>query len=910
MNSVICDAKYSRVTNLQRSECVKRESVVSHVCYLAEFTLPRGDYYYGYVTIRFDMDLDRFEDEELMVDFKGYEISQVVVNYADLTKDIKFNDHGIYIPKASLLNDGNTVCVAYKNEYTHNGCGLHSYVDPSDDEQYVYTFFEAHYGHEVMPLFDQPNIKASCTFVLNVVDSWTMISNENVREATLFTDRSLWKDSLPHSILSNGEFDQKSGIKRWQFFATPKLSTYLYTFCGGAYDEVEGPSDLVCPMKLYFRKSVAQWISEDYSSEWFAASNHATRFFEDYMNVEYPYSKMDHVIVPEFNMGAMEQVGCITYTEKYLFKVPPSRSRRINVTNTIMHEIAHQWFGNLITMNWWDDLWLNEAFATFMSCVAQESYVDTKGVLTGQEAWLYLVDDAVWGLREDQEDQTHPISCTAKDTVEAEAIFDGISYGKGSAFLKTWCHFVGSEVFKHGVRDYFSRYMGGNASLCHFVRTQDEASNLEVTSWANDWLMTKGAMEVRVTYSVDPATKLVTEFKVVQGFCKNSDKVFKSHRMDVVFFYSEGDQLRKEMKTVFVDANAATSVDCLNGLKAPDAVLVNSSYHVYCKAINDVSSNEFLLANYHKMDDVIDRYCFIIGLVNLIRDGEFPALSFLRSFEHSLIHEKVAFLKESYLKFAVEMVEYVSEGVYERYVAKLYSVLRLDLTARVKEAEAKGVVADQGECVTSLVSHILSLLGRSTPILQADGLEILKSSSLCGVTLADTQKMQVLALVASLESMTQADRVALIASTLDPMGQSGDVESCKRSCSAAAPDLAEKERIFSILLEAPSDVSQEAYGDYASHFLSVRQPHLASPFVERYYENVLKIHNEKSHFLAEKFFHSLLPSRVFREDETVMTRLQEIGSDADLMFKRNVAATVDRDTRRIKARTLTDESLW
>ena len=304
------------------------------------------------------------------------------------------------------------------------------------------------------------------------------------------------------------------------FKESAKISPYIYAIVAGPYDYYESIVEDLPPMRIYARKSLKEDINH---KEMFLVTQCGMRYYKELFGKEYPFTKYDQVFVPEHNAGAMENVGCVTYNEIYLYRGQvPSLAKRLRFSITNLHELAHMWFGNLVTMKWWDDLWLNESFATYMSFLAMSeikeiSYFDT--------VWATFLRYKFWGISTDQMSSTHPICCEINNTDEAESLFDGISYGKGSAWLKQVYNVLGYDVIKKGLHQYFEKYQWKNTTLPDFVGCLQEAyessenksmgPDFNFTDWCDTWLNTSGINVLEPVVEFDGDT--IKTFQIKQS---------------------------------------------------------------------------------------------------------------------------------------------------------------------------------------------------------------------------------------------------------------------------------------------------------------------------------------------------------------------------------------------------------
>ena len=441
---------------LSQTDAAARALRVSDVSYSIRLDLVAGqETYHGDVTIHFAAT----GEEPLFLDFRGRHISRLMLNGGSIEPD--WTGYRLTLP-GEHLRATNELRIEYENDYDTTGDGLHRFVDPEDGSEYVYTNFEPYEAHRLFPCFDQPDLKATYEFNVAAPSTWRVISN------------------APLAASSPAE----AGRTIFSFARTEVFSTYLTALVGGPYVErhVEHGG---LHLALYARRSMERYLDEQ-AAEILEITGQGMDFFARLFDQPYPFAKYDQVFVPEYNAGAMENVGCVTYNEAYLFRDNATDQQRLDRGETFLHELAHMWFGNLVTMRWWDDLWLNESFATYISYLAL-----TEATRFGDGAWkVFNSDIKRWAYQQDQLPTTHPISGTAADTEIAFLNFDGITYGKGASVLKQLVKHIGRDVFERGMQLYFRRHGWGNATLADFLRCLEDAGNISLAEWARVWLQT------------------------------------------------------------------------------------------------------------------------------------------------------------------------------------------------------------------------------------------------------------------------------------------------------------------------------------------------------------------------------------------------------------------------------------
>src|SRR5712671_148328 len=434
--------------NLTREEARRRALLIHTPLYEISLDLTRdSDTFACEATIHF---LCHEPGANTFIDFLAPAVDSCELNGEEVPKEA-FNGARIALQN---LREANELHVIGTCEYQNVGAGLNRFTDPVDHKVYLHSQFETFDAHRMFPCFDQPDLKASFTFTVLAPTDWVVVSN-NPGQAQPVTG--------------------KENVKRWTFGATPKMSSYLTAIVAGPYHGVRdrhGDIDL----GIFCRQSLAQYLDPD---EIFTITKQGLDFYGEAYKYPYPFQKYDQLFVPEFSAGAMENIGCVTFNEAMLFRSKVTEAVREDRANAILHEMAHMWFGDLVTMRWWDDLWLNESFATFASVFAEAEATEYKN------AWTSFANiEKSWAYRQDQLPSTHPIAADIVDLHAVEVNFDGITYAKGASVLKQLVAYVGLQHFLEGLKVYFGKHAWGNATLADLLSALEEASGRDLSWWS------------------------------------------------------------------------------------------------------------------------------------------------------------------------------------------------------------------------------------------------------------------------------------------------------------------------------------------------------------------------------------------------------------------------------------------
>ena len=528
-------------------------------------------------------------------------------------------------------NESNTLKILFSGDYNHNGVGLHHYTDPSDKKEYLYTQFEPYDCNRLFPVFDQPNLKAVLDLKVIAPKEWIVLSNAHEKEIIDFTVEKckekipLCPESIKH-LFETHSIESKN-YHLYIFNATPRISSYLYALCAGPYYCIENKNhEFRVPLRLFMRESLKDCGEPD---EIFRVTIAGMKFYEDYFGTEFKFDKYDQIFCPEYNMGAMENVGLITLNEFYCWKEKPTKRRRTGFAITVLHELAHMWFGDYVTMNWWNDLWLNESFATFISHLCMANSKDLNETYT--TSWVLFGDYKGYAYSADQKPTTHPVMSEVKNTDVAETDFDVIVYEKGSSMVKQMYYFIGDEAFSKGLKSYFKKYGWGNTVFDDFINEMiaaagDKLNNLK--DLCNQWLQKAGLNEISLNMEVDPNTKLITKFIVNQKPCLEAHPNLITHMVDILFIYDFEDLTKnKVFEKQLIEAKPETAFDFSKEL-APKVVFLNYNDYGYMKLDFDKRSLEGLKQGLPLLKDALIKQSIYRSLFDQMRDGKFTSAEY------------------------------------------------------------------------------------------------------------------------------------------------------------------------------------------------------------------------------------------------------------------------------------------
>ncbi len=523
--------------------------------------------------------------------------------------------HGSRIPLGSLGAGRHTVEVAARCTFQHVGVGLHRAVDPVDANVYLHTHFEPFDAHKVFACFDQPDLKGPFELSVSAPAAWEVCSNG--------------------PAVSRDE--QGDGSHLWRFAPTPPLPPYLTAMVSGDFRVIRTDHHGI-PLALYGRRSLAVHMEEQ-AEEIFAITRSCLDFYAEEFGFAYPFGKYDQLFVPEFNVGAMENPGCVTFNEMYVFRSRATELQRSRRAEVIAHEMAHVCgFGDVVTMRWWGDLWLNETFATYMAARAMVAATEFT------KAWVDFANTMkAQAARQDQLPSTHPVSTPCADTDEVRQNFDGITYQKGASILKQLVAWVGEEAFTEGVRDYFRRYRWGNADLREFLDCIEGASGRDLTAWSAEWLETAGMNTLRPEVEMDGSR--ILGFAIAQSAAPEHPTL-RSHHVRVGLYRLRDGSLARVHQVDAEVSGARTEVPALRGQPAADLVVANDDDLTFAKLRFDPRSTRTLLEHLGGLEDALTRAVCWAALWDMTRDGELPTRDFVAAvLRHSRTENEVTVLE-------------------------------------------------------------------------------------------------------------------------------------------------------------------------------------------------------------------------------------------------------------------------
>lgn len=649
--------------NLRRDEAAARSRLLTVDSYDVDLDLgnaadPAAAGFRSRTTIRFSCSE---AGTTTFLDFIHGGVDAVVVN--GNAYDPAESVTGSRIALHNLQAGENTVTVQGTALYSRSGEGLHRFTDPADGQTYLYTQYEPADARRVFANFEQPDLKASFTFHVTAPAGWEVASNGVEAARTPLEDGRL---------------------SRWDFSPTQRISTYITTVLAGPYfkasdtwsTELPNGTGLAVPLGAYCRASLAEYFDPE---SIFDTTKRGLDYFHQLFNYPYPFGKYDQAFVPEYNLGAMENPGLVTFTEAYVFRTKATEAQYEARANTILHEMAHMWFGDLVTMRWWDDLWLKESFADYMGALAVDE-------ATGwTNSWVSFANRRkAWAYVQDQLPTTHPIVADIPDLEAAKQNFDGITYAKGASVLKQLVAYVGFEPFINASRAYFARHAYGNTTLADLLDVLAEASGRDMGHWAQLWLQTAGVPVLEV--DAETAENGTFEAVTVRQDAPDpvsGEQVPRPHRLQLGLYDFNAEGWLERSGSVEVDVEGRrTPVPGLVGKARPALLLPNDGDLTYAKIRFDPVSLANLLDHLPRLRDPLARAICLSALWNNVRDGVLSAHDYVRLVIRAAPAETGAGVLQALLENARTAVErYAPEEIRVQLREQLFTAVATQLAA-------------------------------------------------------------------------------------------------------------------------------------------------------------------------------------------------------------------------------------
>ncbi|PZF57038.1 aminopeptidase N [Curtobacterium sp. MCSS17_008] len=809
--------------NLTRTEAQERAAIVDVQTYDVELDLTRGAETFGSTTrVRFTAT----PGASTFIDAITKTVHSITLNGATL--DVAAVNDGVRIQLDDLQEQNELVVVA-DALYTNTGEGLHRFVDPVDDEVYLYSQFEVPDSRRMFAVFEQPDLKAEFSFTVTAPSRWQVVSNSPTPE--------------PHV---DGE------VATWSFAPTAKISSYITALVAGPYevvrDELTSRDGRTIPLGVFARRSLAEYLDPEYV---FETTKKGFAYYEEKFDVPYPFEKYDQLFVPEFNAGAMENAGCVTFTETYVFRSKVTDAIKERRVVTILHELAHMWFGDLVTMKWWNDLWLNESFAEWASTIATAEATEWTGAWTTFQAM-----EKSWAYRQDQLPSTHPIVATINDLEDVQVNFDGITYAKGGSVLKQLVAWVGIDAFFAGVSAYFKKHHHGNTELRDLLVELEATSGRDLSEWSKLWLETAGVNTLRPEVEVDESG-VITSFAVLQE-APADHPTLRPHRLAIgVYAFttdesapfgadtaSAGGKLERTHRIEIDVDGARTEVPELVGVHRGDLVLLNDDDLAYAKIRLDEQSRRTAIEHLASIANPLARSIVWGAMWDATRDAESPASDYVRLVLGNIATEtESTTIRTTLSQLLLTARNYVAPAKVDATVRTVGDTLWQLASSAEAGSDAQFQFVKFFAQIASTPEHVETLRGLRDGSVTLSGLEIdtdLRWELLEGLVLAGA------AGDAEVDAELAADKTA-----------SGEQAAARAR--ATIPTAEGKLAAFSSLVDS-SELPNAIVRQTTVGFQHTNSPVVLEGLVPRYFDVLTRIWAERSYHIADTIVSGLYPA--------------------------------------------------
>ncbi len=877
---------------------------------------------------------NKLKDTALFLNFIG-EIKEFYIN--DKQQPIDYNNHKIFINTDVLIDNAiNKVSVLFSSRYNHSGVGLHHYTDPSDSREYLYTQFEPFDCNRVFPAFDQPDIKAKMKLYVLAPEEWIILSNEYEDESTRdlivknisktdFENRFkvLFNENEIDFLFALNDINSKNYLFH-EFICTDRISTYLYAICAGPYHKITCPYETEVPLNIYLRESLK---GKGKINEFFMATIAGFKFYKSYFGIAYPFRKYDQIFCPEYNMGAMENVGLVTFNEFYCFKDPPTKRQMSNFLITVLHELAHMWFGNLVTMVWWDDLWLNESFATFIShlCLAKAPEL----MEYSEMSWLLFNTYKGSAYRADQQSTTHPVMSEIKNTDIAETHFDEIVYEKGSSVLKQIYYIISDKQFSLGLKNYFSEFKWKNTTFNDFISKMSDlpyCQNLKqlynikenLNELCDNHLKKSGLNEVELKMEVENG--LITKFDINQNPCLSEEQHAnrQTHLIDVLFLNNFEDILSTEnsvFKNILIQPEETTIISNFIGQKAPKAVILNHNDYGYFKWIIDRRSIDNLKTTLPLIQDNLLKALVYRSLFDMMRDSKISGFEYVEMITNFLVSETSEIsLPNLFTNLYSAIYNYVPIRFYIDQCSKIFSIILKMLKSQLILFNSKNPVASK-DLILNLILRLFTFSCTeehydmfvrwldNTP-------QTIDDVIFPDNIISQEHRFSMVKNIFESKLVPFEKKEALLQREIenDKMSDRSVLNKCY--CLAIRPDKTIKEELWNKFVNMPKSDSLYNMVSMMNGFSPISQMDLTSEYSkDKFFEIISKVSKENDHFYLSSFFGCLGPSR-YPESEIIL-KLQKSSDEnkENDTLNKCILEMIDDLKRKKKAYDLCEEYL-
>lgn len=888
--------------NLSQTVAAQRSEIIaSGLDYSVFLDLKKGKNYSGRVRIAFNVK----KTGETFIEFGGHTIVSATLNGVAFPQ----NSEGGYdqfkggaFQLGSVSEGANILEFVIENEYYSDGSGIHSFEDV-DGCQYTYTQGEPHHNQRIYPMFDQPNLKGTYSLVTQTPTDWRVITNE-IRTSSTPSQEFVGQAHEEGSFLawvspSLGEGAADTEVE--VFAKTQPLPTYLYTVIVGPFVEIPCPSNLQLreiPMSIFCRKSMQKYVQDD-SEVFFNFIKEGILIYEDFFGTAYPFTKSDTIICPELSSGAMENPGCITYSEDLTSKDESSVAEVTRIGLYVLHELAHMWFGDMVTMKWWNDLWLNEAFAEFC-CFWSLSELYGKLPFEIYNGWVNNQLDKTFGYSDDQALTTHPIAAQVADVNSAEGIFDGITYTKGACTLIQLFHLAGKDKFSAALKVYFKKHAWKNTVLedlfteLSAVLGKSEGP-LDLQRFREDWIETAGLNTVTAEWSAE-STSAESQLVLRQGFYLKQHPTLRYHKIEVAFFGEGGIILENQELYLKNEETTTISYDATKGVLA---ILPNYKDLSFIQVNLDTVSSIWFKKNLHLIEDNLTRAVIWRSFYDAVRSGSVVIATDFLELVHSLIPiEKNAYILQTITNFYLDILNnFTPQEFVSIYASRGFSALSDIISSSTDKEVLKltkkliCMVASTEEETKQLVQWVK---GEYQPFLGDNRQPTIN------------QQWRIAYLAQKSVDLSAVEKLALIDRIDDP---SDEKKNWMARITAFNADPAEREQIFQKIITLSSVYSYHILEYISIGLNSAHHPYeKRSSYYLQYWQKIASLLEETPNEIGKVLITRLMPHS--QEFASLILRIEELAGKTDnAVFRKLLLKRKDESGKRMRAITFCRQQL-
>ena len=798
--------------NLTREEAAARADLLAVDAYDVALDLSRAadaaqETFRSTTTVRFRA----AAGATTFIDLIAPRVHSIVLNGRELDPAQAHVDSRIVL--GDLAPD-NELTVVADCAYMRTGEGLHRFTDPADGETYLYSQFEVPDARRVFAVFEQPDLKAPFTFTVSVPEGWTVLSNSPTPAP-----------------------ERRDGVAVFAFAPTERISSYITAVVAGPYrgatGEYRAADGRVVPLGVYCRASLEQYLD---AAEILELTRKGLAYYEGLFGAPYAFAKYDQVFVPEFNAGAMENAGCVTHRDDYVFRSRPVEARVERRAVTILHELAHMWFGDMVTMKWWNDLWLNESFAEYTSTLAVAE------TTRFTDAWTtFQTIEKGWAYNQDQLCSTHPVSAEINDLHDVEVNFDGITYAKGASVLAALVGYVGRENFFAGIAAYLGAHAYSNATLADLLVELERTSGRDLGEWARLWLQEAGVTALRLSLSTDD-DGVITSAAVLQEIPAGSPASLRPHRVAIGSYAPVDGEMHRIGRVELDVEGARTEVVDLVGTRRADVIVLNDDDLTYAKVRLDEASLAAGLEGIAMFTESLPRSVVLASAWDMVRDGELDASRYLDAALAALAVETHSSVVQGLLaRIATCLGSYLPPAVRADRAPRAAQEL-LDLARAAEPGGDK-----QLQLVRAVAAHAVTEEQTGAVAAWLDGSEELE-----GLVVDQDLRWD---LLCGLVAAGRADEAAIAAEEARDLTTTGRERAAQAR--AAVPTPQAKAAVWRELVDNASMPNETQVKTLRGFNDVERRPELLAPFIDEYVRRILAIWETRTFHMAENLLSEL-----------------------------------------------------